>query len=100
MDDEGRKRRLPSWMTGVAADDQATKSKKENKSVNNNNVEQGIAPKSLCSKSKSKSKSKTRIKHIKKGVSLPPEELSEANSCALVKCGTKKKHKSRRKCWY
>ena len=90
MDDEGRKRRLPSWMTGVAAADQATKSEKENKSVNNNNVEQGIAPKSLCPKSKSK----TGIKHIEKGVSLLEEELSEANSCALVKCGTERQRKN------
>ncbi|GFS36780.1 hypothetical protein Acr_00g0047990 [Actinidia rufa] len=90
MDDEGRKRRLPSWMTGVAAADQATKSEKENKSVNNNNVEQGIAPKSLCPKSKSK----TGIKHIEKGVSLLEEELSEANSCALVKCGTERQREN------
>ena len=84
MDDEGRKRRLPSWMTGVAAGDQAAKSEKEK---NNNNVEQGIAPKWL------RPKSKSVIKQLKKGVSLPEEEPSEVNSCAVVKCGTKRRRK-------
>lgn len=86
--DEGRKRRLPLWMLGVASTDQVRRSENRDE---NNNLEDGVKPLDF------QPEAKARIVQPVE-VLLNDNVPLEVNSCFLTKCETKRRKRKPGRC--